>query len=303
MGLLLLSLVGCTTQEEKMQIWRNKRAIEELQKEVAELKVRIEKLAPESEEEKLNQRIKRLIDALGSDDFLDRYEAGKELKKIGKPAVPYLIKALRDKRAKVRMGAIFVLGEIKDKNAVPEIIKAFKDAKNKKDKAGLALLLGKLGDKRATDVLIEGLNDSSATVTASCITALGMLKEEKAIPQIADFLTHRNKHLRETARKALVRIGKRGLPQLEKVLASSNERERLEVIKVLERIEGSDYLLEKTLNDSNKYVKIYSAYVLSKRGNEKGKMIARNFLKDPDSKVRALAKEILSKQQINGGEK
>jgi len=297
LGVSIIGLVGCTTQEEKMQIWRNKSDIEELRKEIEELKVIIEKIAPPSEKELLSQRIKRLINQLDSDDILARYEAGRELKEIGKPAVPYLVQSLRDKRAKVRMGAIIVLGEIRDKSIVPEVIKVFEESESKKDKSALALLLGRLRDKKASQVLIEGLNSSSNTIVGSCATALGMLKEEKAVPKLVKLLTHKNKNLRQTVRRALVRIGKKGLPGLEESLNSQDPQERLEVVKVLERIDDSDYLLEKALNDRSKYIKIYAAYILDKRGNEKGKAVARSLIDDPDPKVSNLAKEILKKDK------
>lgn len=297
LGIVMIALAGCTAQEEKMQIWRNKSDIEALRREIKELKAMIEKIAPPSEKELFSQRIRRLINQLDSDDILERYEAGRELKEIGKPAVPYLVQSLQDKRAKVRMGAIIVLGEIKDKSIVPDIIKFFKGGKHKKDKLALALLLGKLGDREASGVLIEGLNSSSTTVIASCVTALGMLKEEMAVPKLVHLLVHKDKNLQEAARRALIRIGKRGVPQLEKIFFFLTPQEKLEVVKVSEKIDDNDYILEKALRDSNKYIKIYAAYVLNKRGSEKGKTVARELIDDSDPKVSNLAKEILEKER------
>ena len=68
-----------------------------------------------------------LIKALEDEDKFFRYRICMALGKIGKPAVPLLIKALKSKNENVCTSAVEALGMIRDKAVGPALIKALKD--------------------------------------------------------------------------------------------------------------------------------------------------------------------------------
>lgn len=59
-----------------------------------------------------------------------RAKARDELVKIGKPAVPQLVKALKSDHPYVRLSAVRTLGEIEDRACVPGLIEALSDVDN-----------------------------------------------------------------------------------------------------------------------------------------------------------------------------
>jgi HEAT repeat protein len=71
----------------------------------------------------------------------------------------------------------------------------------------LALVLGKLGDRRATPTLLEGLRDSDAESRLYAIVALGELHDPAAVPSLAAATRDDDKDVRKTAAFALGEIG------------------------------------------------------------------------------------------------
>jgi len=77
--------------------------------------------------QEMSANIKNLIAALSSFDDLRRVKARKELAAIGKPALPYLVEALKDSNHLVRWEAVKALGEIGDPETAPALVKALED--------------------------------------------------------------------------------------------------------------------------------------------------------------------------------
>lgn len=79
----------------------------------------------------------------------------------------------------------------------------------------LGMVLGQLGDRRATPVLLDGLNDHDADNRIYALTALGELHDPAAIPRIAKAVTDDDKDVRATAYYTLGTIGdKSAIPVL-----------------------------------------------------------------------------------------
>jgi len=74
----------------------------------------------------------------------------------------------------------------------------------------LALVLGKLGDRRATPVLIEGLTDNDTESRLYAIVALGELHDRGAVPRLSEATRDDDKDVRKTAAFALGQIGDPG---------------------------------------------------------------------------------------------
>ena len=71
----------------------------------------------------------------------------------------------------------------------------------------LAMVLGTLGDKRATPVLVEGLQDEDVETRVYALWALAQLEDRRAIPAISKLLTSDDRDIRKTAAYALGEMG------------------------------------------------------------------------------------------------
>jgi HEAT repeat protein len=90
----------------------------------------------------------------------------------------------------------------------------------------LGMVLGQMGDRRATPVLLDGLNDRDADNRIYALTALGELRDPAAIPRIAKAVTDDDKDVRATAYYTLGAIGD---PSAVPVLASGLEEQTPDV--------------------------------------------------------------------------
>ena len=90
----------------------------------------------------------------------------------------------------------------------------------------LALVLGKLGDRRATAVLISGVTDNDAEARLYAIVALGELQDPAAVPRLAEATRDDDKDVRKTAAYSLGAIGD---PKAVPALASMLEDQLPEV--------------------------------------------------------------------------
>jgi HEAT repeat protein len=253
-------------------------------------------LAQEKQIPEIKENIPKLIEELGDSDIITNYYAGRKLVKIGKEAVPYLIKALDSENGRIRISSIIILDQIKDERAIPEFIRILKDEKRKdRERSACALSLGKMKAKEASDVLIQNLSDSSNTLKIACIMALGELKEEKAIPYLLKLTKDNEEAIKKASISALKSIGEIGIPVYEKIIEDGSFEEKILAIEILGEIksEKSIELLKKILKSENKYLSISSAYILSSIGNTEGEAVANKLKKDTDPKVRTLALQTL----------
>jgi HEAT repeat protein len=90
----------------------------------------------------------------------------------------------------------------------------------------LGMVLGQLGDRRATPVLLDGLNDHDPDNRIYALTALGELRDPAAVPRIAKAVTDDDKDVRATAYYTLGAIGD---PSAVPVLASGLQDETPDV--------------------------------------------------------------------------
>jgi len=90
----------------------------------------------------------------------------------------------------------------------------------------LGMVLGQLGDRRATPLLLDGLNDRDADNRIYALTALGELRDPAAVPRIAKTVTDEDKDVRATAYYTLGAIGD---PTAVPVLVNGLQDERPDV--------------------------------------------------------------------------
>ena len=151
-------------------------------------------------------KIQQLVNQLHSLDDVERENAVKELSKIGKPAVKAVVDYLG--KAEVYLGranAAKVLGNIKDKTAVPALLKSMKDEYADVRRLS-AEALGKIHDKRAVKTLIKALSDEVDDVKASAAMALGRIGDKSAVPYLKGLLKSQDENVRKSAKWALDRL-------------------------------------------------------------------------------------------------
>jgi hypothetical protein len=108
------------------------------------------------------EEIKALADALADGDGVNRHNARERLEEVGKPAVPYLISALRSPNEHARWEAAKALAEIADPSAAPALVNTLCD-----EKAAVRWLAGNALINLGHDALaplLRGLEGSSDSI-------------------------------------------------------------------------------------------------------------------------------------------
>lgn len=105
----------------------------------------------------------------------ERWRAVSELRKMGRPAVEYLIINLWDTDKRVRMAAVDALGAIGDHRAYEHLVKMLDDPDHDVRFASV-IALGELGDTRAVEPLLKACHDPNCyvrTVAEEAVIKLG----------------------------------------------------------------------------------------------------------------------------------
>lgn len=112
-----------------------------------------------------------LVQALKNEDWSVCRNTGEALAVIGAPAVPALMEALKDRDLIER--AAEALGKIGDRRAVPALIGAVRDRdKNWGMRRHAIEALGTFGDAQAVPALVQALNCAEVMVTVQAVEAL-----------------------------------------------------------------------------------------------------------------------------------
>ncbi|NTW36667.1 MAG: HEAT repeat domain-containing protein [Syntrophobacteraceae bacterium] len=104
----------------------------------------------------------------------ERWRSISDQRKLGPPAVDYLVSNLQDSDKKVRMAAVDALGEI--------------------------------GDKRAYEHLVGLLGDPDHDVRFACVVALGAMGDERARGPLEEACRDRNGFVRVVAQEMLEKL-------------------------------------------------------------------------------------------------
>jgi len=100
----------------------------------------------------------------------------------------------------------------------------------------LSMVLGTLGDRRATPLLLDGLNDNDTDNRLYALMALGELHDPAAVPRVAAASGDQDKDIRKAALYALGAIGDAGaVPALVKALEDESPDVRWNAAVALSR--------------------------------------------------------------------
>jgi HEAT repeat protein len=100
-----------------------------------------------------------------------------------------LIDALEDEHPLVRQNAAFALGKTRRRKAVKYLIALLKKDENIKVQEMVIWALGEIKDKRAVPVLLKALSDERISIRKNAAYALGLFKEKSAINLLKNQLT------------------------------------------------------------------------------------------------------------------
>ena len=241
------------------------------------------------------QRIRDLVEDLGSRNIIRQYNSAVELRSIGKPAVPQLLAALRHENQRTRHAAAVLLSKMREQTAVPPLVAQLRTTEDAGEKLVLAAALGKLRDKRAVPALLEELESEDWRLQAACARALGRVEDARAVPALADLLEAKNEHVRGAAAHALKEIGEEGIPELRKAFGNASGSARVHLIAVLERIGGEQGMAElrRALSDVNLYVRLAAARSLARMGRPDGLGAANEALSSESAQTRKFAMEVI----------
>jgi len=143
--------------------------------------------------------------------------------KIGKPAVPELIRALEYE--KIRADIVHVLGLIQDPLAVDAIVDLLKD-EDIEVQIWAAVALGMIGNSSATSGLVKALNDDTPQVRFFIVNALGEIGDRTATLPLVEKLSDITSMVRKETAKALGKIGdERALSELQRVAEEDRDVE------------------------------------------------------------------------------
>ena len=119
-----------------------------------------------------------------------------------------IILKLEDKNPDKRRSVVMALGRIGDPRAVDALIEVLKEDPDVSVRWNTAVALGSIGDARAVDALIEVLKeDADIVVLRNAIEALGCIGDPRAVDVLTNVsLKHRRVGVRSDAKKAIEEI-------------------------------------------------------------------------------------------------
>jgi HEAT repeat protein len=150
-------------------------------------------------------------------------------------------------------------------------------------RAGVARALGKIGDSRAVEALIEALKDEDSDVRKNVAWALGKIGDARAVEALIEALKDEDSDVRRSVAWALDGIGWKPGNDEERVLYYIAKRDWGRCVKM-----GSfavEFLIER-LKDKNSDVRIRVAEALGKIGDARAVEALIETLKDEDRGVR-----------------
>ncbi|MCC7538052.1 MAG: HEAT repeat domain-containing protein [Deltaproteobacteria bacterium] len=165
-----------------------------------------------------------------------RAAAGRAIGRLGyRPAVPDLVRGLRDSSVDVRVVCAVALWRLPDPAAVPALVEATRDS-DAVVREWAALALGVVRDRSATQAVQALLQDDTRAVRLAAIRALGRIGEPTVLPVLRGYLSRRGVSVEErlegVAAIAQVR-GPERLDVLAAMLADSDAGVRIAVAGAL----------------------------------------------------------------------
>jgi HEAT repeat protein len=290
--------------------------MERIDRLIAELKNpdKVAKMAAASSLGRMGGRAKASVPALmllleAQDEDL-RTSSWLALAKIGRAAVPFLIKALASPLASIRTEVVEILGKIKDPGdeILPALIATLLEDPDWTVRFSVTFAIFKIGRSAATTVpaLIAALHDPATDVRYGAIAALSRFDDlaTAAVPSLIEALFDCDPRIRSSAASSLAEIGDsavEAIPALTVQLEDSETYVRESMIYALGNLghlsPRSVRALLGSLADAESSIRGSAASALGKIGGPAAQAVAKltALLADTDNSVRWNAAEALGK--------
>jgi len=154
---------------------------------------------------------------------------------------------LKHNSSRLRARAASALGKLGDKRAVEPLINALKD-EDRSVRSSASGALGRLGDPRAVEPLIAALKDQDKYVRRSAASALGRLGDKRAVEPLIAALKDKDAGVRRSVAWALAQLGdERAVEPLRESLRDDDGKVSPGVAFALARLLGDERAVEPLL--------------------------------------------------------
>ncbi len=195
----------------------------------------------------------------------------------------------RDPHFSVRARAAEVLGNLRDRDALPYLIEALQD-ENRNVKAAAIVSFGYIRDRSAVEHLIDFVRkEEDRGLKVSAINVLGVLGAGEAVPLLTEALENEEPRIRRVAAQSLGRIrSSESTGALIERLNDENKDVRLFSVRALGEVGEADALspLKSLLNlEPDREVKIAAAHALGQLGDNRGLPVALQAATSNDTDI------------------
>jgi hypothetical protein len=216
-------------------------------------------------------------------------------------------------QAAYQLSQLINAGEAKKyPNLAADVIRVYRDAKNDDPRIRqyLSMVLGNLGDRRATPLLVEALGDTSIDTRIYAALALGRLGDPAAVPPLVAQLAGNENDVRKAAAYALGELAdRRALEPLVALLADADPNVRFNAGIAVSRMGDSRAIgVVREMLDRSRLDRIANMRAEQKEQTilaaipaltriapeEAPRLLPALAQKDPSMQVRSAAKEALA---------
>ncbi len=180
-------------------------------------------------------KVKEYIEKLKSENFDERDAAINSLAQLGKEAVIQLKDSLlSDKNSIVRMTSAYLLGVIKDKEAVPVLLKCLNDS-DFGVRERVIVALGEIKENSTILHLKKLLNDKDKYIRCLTASALGKMNDKSGLKTVESLVLDKDDYIACAAINAIADIGdKSSLPLLIKLAKLRERNENISINKAIQ---------------------------------------------------------------------
>jgi HEAT repeat protein len=238
--------------------------------------------------------IAKSIDALGRERVVDALiplaESSQAIKEtlydLGVTA-KVMSDKLRAGKGAERIRAAHILGRLRERDAVPALIDALNESKERDFKVAAAESLGLIGDRRAEDALIHATQMPEPPVRSAAIKALGRLGDATVTETLFEAARDRDLSVREAAASSLSLLGV-SVERLSADARSPSWQIRAAAMTTLARLGDPRGLtvVVSGLNDKDENVRAEAARSLAVMGDPRSLDPLVGALHDPSPDVR-----------------